>query len=217
MRQAALEAIGGLGLFLIGMSVMTDGLRRLAGRGLRTVLRRFTRSPSSGAAVGATTTAIVQSSSATTVAAVGLVGAGAMTFAQSLGIIFGANLGTTVTGWLVLLFGFKVELGTLAFPIVFAGALGITFGRGRWTALGYALAGFGLLFIGIDLLQGGMAGLEGRLTPDSFPPDTWRGRLQLVGLGVLITLITQSSSAGVARRSRPCTPGRSRVRRRRPS
>ena len=198
MSQAALQAVGGLGLFLVGMSVMTDGLRRLAGRGLRSVLRRFTRSPASGAAVGATTTAIVQSSSATTVAAVGMVGAGVMTFAQSLGIIFGANLGTTVTGWLVLLFGFKVELGTLAFPIVFAGALCITFGKGRWAALGFALAGFGLLFIGIDFLQSGLAGLEGRLTPESFPPDTWLGRLQLVGLGVVITLVTQSSSAGVA-------------------
>ena len=198
MSQAALQAVGGLGLFLVGMSVMTDGLRRLAGRGLRSVLRRFTRSPASGAAVGAATTAIVQSSSATTVAAVGMVGAGAMTFAQSLGIIFGANVGTTVTGWLVLLFGFKIELGTLAYPIVFAGALGITFGKGRWAAVGYALAGFGLLFIGIDFLQSGLAGLEGRLTPGSFPPDTWLGRLQLVGLGVLITLVTQSSSAGVA-------------------
>lgn len=198
MSQAALQALGGLGLFLVGMSVMTDGLRRLAGRGLRTVLRRFTRSPASGAAVGATTTAVVQSSSATTVAAVGMVGAGVMTFAQSLGIIFGANVGTTVTGWLVLLFGFKVELGTLAFPIVFVGALCITFGKGRWAALGFALAGFGLLFIGIDFLQSGLAGLEGRLTPESFPPDTWLGRLQLVGLGVVITLVTQSSSAGVA-------------------
>lgn len=193
-----LEAGGGIGLFLLGMFVMTDGLKQLAGRSLRTALRRFTRSPSSGAATGAVATAIIQSSSATTVTAVGFVGAGLLTFGEALGIIFGANIGTTVTGWLVALFGFKVPLGTLAFPIVLAGSLGRLFLRGRWSAAAEAVAGFGVIFIGIELLQSGLSGLEGTVTPESFPPNTWFGRIQLVGIGVLITLVTQSSSAGVA-------------------
>ncbi|NNC81049.1 MAG: Na/Pi cotransporter family protein [Acidimicrobiales bacterium] len=198
MNEGVLEAIGGLGLFLLGMFVMTDGLKQLAGRSLRTALRRFTRSPTSGAVTGAVSTAIIQSSSATTVTAVGFVGAGLLTFGEALGIIFGANIGTTITGWLVALFGFKVPLGTLAFPIVLGGSLGRLFLRGRWAKAAEAIAGFGVIFIGIGLLQSGLGGLEGTVTPESFPPNTWFGRLQLVGIGVLITLVTQSSSAGVA-------------------
>ena len=91
---------GGLGLFLLGMLIMTEGLRGVAGDRLNRLLRRFTRTPATGAAIGAAMTALVQSSSATTVATVGFVAAGLMTFSQALGIMFGANVGTTVTGWL---------------------------------------------------------------------------------------------------------------------
>ena len=198
MSEGVLDVLGGLGLFLLGMFVMTDGLRQLAGRSLRAALRRFTRSPTSGAVTGALATAVVQSSSATTVTAVGFVGAGLLTFAEALGIIFGANIGTTITGWLVALFGFTVPLGQLAFPLVLIGSIGRIFLNGRWAAAAQALAGFGLLFVGIELLQSGLSGLEGDVTPDSFPPNTWGGRVQLVGIGILITLVTQSSSAGVA-------------------
>ena len=111
-----LQALGGLGLFLLGMIIMTEGLRELAGDAIRSALMRFTSSPVSGAATGAISTAILQSSSATTVAAVGFVGAGLMTFGSSLGIIFGANVGTTITGWLVALFGFKLKLGAVMLP-----------------------------------------------------------------------------------------------------
>ena len=93
-----LQALGGLGLFLLGMIIMTDGLRALAGDAIRRTLFRFTRSPLSGVATGTLSTAILQSSSATTVAAVGFVAAGLMTFPEALGIIFGANIGTTITG-----------------------------------------------------------------------------------------------------------------------
>lgn len=193
-----LEALGGLGLFLLGMFVMTTGLKQLAGPGLRTALRRFTRSPTSGALVGTIVTAVVQSSSATIVTAVGFVGSGLLSFSQALGIIFGANLGTTITGWFVVVFGFKVPLGTLAFPIVLIGALTRLAGRARVSAMGEALAGFGVIFVGIGLMQSGLSGLEGLITPESFPSDTLVGRLQLVLIGIAITLVTQSSSAGVA-------------------
>jgi len=193
-----LLCLGGLGLFLLGMVVLTDGLRALAGRALRRMLSRFTRSPRSGAMIGALTTAVVQSSSATTVATVGFVGAGLLTFPQALGIVLGANVGTTVTGWLVALLGFKLELGTAALPIVFVGVLIRLFAGGRASSAGFAVAGFGLIFVGISLLQQGMGGFVGIITPESFPGDTWTGRLLLVVFGIAFTLVTQSSSAGVA-------------------
>lgn len=193
-----LQALGGLGLFLVGMSMLTEGLRALAGERLRRLLRRSTSSPARGAAAGAVATAMVQSSSATTVAAVGFVAAGLMSFQQSLGIIFGANIGTTLTGWMVALVGFKLDLGTALLPFIPAGALLRLFGRGRWKALGWALAGFGVLFLGIGQLKEGMEAYRGLVSPETFPADTFGGRLKLVGLGIAITIVTQSSSAGVA-------------------
>lgn len=177
---------------------MTDGLRALAGSAIRAALMRFTRSPLSGAVTGAVSTAILQSSSATTVAAVGFVGAGLITFSASLGIIFGANIGTTITGWLVALLGFKLNLGTVILPVILVGTILRLFGNGRAANIGYALAGFGLIFVGISLMQQGMSGLTDIITPEALPADTLIGRLQLVALGILFTIITQSSSAGVA-------------------
>jgi len=193
-----LAAAGGLGLFLLGMLILTDGLRSLAGRTLRLWLARFTTTPATGAAAGALTTALVQSSSATTVTAVGFVGAGLLTFSQALGIIFGANLGTTITGWLVAIVGFKLDLGTFALPLLLLAMLLRLFAGGTAARIGWALAGFSLLFIGIDAMQAGMERFEGQFTPASFPDDSLFGRLQLLLIGVAITLVTQSSSAGVA-------------------
>ena len=198
MDPTILLFFGGVGLFLLGMLVLTDGLQGLAGDALRRGLARFTKNPSSGAMAGAAATAIVQSSSATTVATIGFVGAGLLTFSQALGIIFGANIGTTITGWFVAILGFKFDLGTVVLPLVFLGVLIKIFGRGKVQHAGWALAGFSLLFIGIDAMQQGLAPFEGDVTPDNFPDDTWFGRIQLVLIGALITLVTQSSSAGVA-------------------
>ena len=192
------QALGGLGLFLLGMIIMTEGLRELAGDVIRSALMRFTSSPVTGAATGAISTAILQSSSATTVAAVGFVGAGLMTFDSSLGIIFGANIGTTITGWLLALFGFKLKLGTIMLPLILVGAILRLFSAGRLSSTGYTLAGFGLIFVGIGAMQNGMSGMQGLITPETLPPDTWPGRIQIVFLGTLVTVITQSSSAGVA-------------------
>jgi len=164
MTVSVLTAIGGLGIFLLGMLVLTDGLKKLVGGRLQTFLARRTNSPLSGALSGAATTAVLQSSSATTVAAVGFVGAGLLSFNQALGIIFGANIGTTVTGWLVALIGFKLQIGLLLLPAVLLGVLLRLFARGWWRHAGFALAGFGLLFVGIDFLQQGMKALEGVIT-----------------------------------------------------
>ncbi len=196
--QGAVLAIGGLGLFLLGMSVMTDGLRAIADDRLRRFLSSRTRTPLSGAITGAVSTAIVQSSSATTVAAIGFVGAGLLTFPQALGILFARNIGTTITGWLVALVGFKFQLGQVLLPLILLGVMLRLFGKRHWQGLGNAVAGFGLIFVGIATLQDGMQTFADVVTPDSFPPDTLAGRLLLVLIGLAITVVTQSSSAGVA-------------------
>ncbi|MGB0467266.1 MAG: Na/Pi cotransporter family protein [Pontibacterium sp.] len=198
MSLGWLQALGGLGIFLLGMIIMVEGLHAGAGEGLQRVLCRFTRSPATGALTGALSTAVLQSSSATTIASVGFVSAGLLSFPQALGIIYGANLGTTVTGWLVLFFGFKLKLGVILLPLILVGVMMRLLVRGRVAELGSAVSGFGLIFLGITQMQLGMQGFEGWLTPALFPDDTWSGRVQLVIIGTLVTIITQSSSAGVA-------------------
>ncbi|WP_138465619.1 Na/Pi cotransporter family protein [Poseidonocella sp. HB161398] len=192
------NALGGVGLFLFGMFWLTDSLHALAGQRLRAALARFTRTPLSGAATGAVTTALIQSSSATTVTAVGFVSAGLLSFPQALGIIFGANIGTTLTGWLVAILGFKLDLGAVCLPLVFLGAVLRLSGGARRPQIGTALAGFALIFLGIEVLKDSLAGFEGLVTPEDFPRDSLWGRAELVLAGALITLVTQSSSAGVA-------------------
>lgn len=198
MIDDVLIALGGVGLFLLGIRMLTGGLRGLAGGMLRRLLARFTTNATTGAATGAVLTAIIQSSSATTVTAVGLVGAGFLTFSQALGIVLGANIGTTATGWIIAAIGFKLELGLIAMPLLVIGVVATMFAPGRWRQAGEALAGFSLLFIGVDTMQRGMAGFEGLFTLDSLSSGTIAGRLELVALGVAITLVTHSSSAGVA-------------------
>ena len=189
---------GGLGIFLLGMIIMTENLKLLGGNTMRAALRRFTKNPTTGALTGMVCTALLQSSSATTVAAVGFVGAGLLPFTNALGIIFGANIGSTITGWLVALLGFKMSLGSIATLFILAGVMLRLIRPGKVGTWGLAIAGFGLIFIGISTMQDAMAGLEGDFTPSSFPQDTALGRLQLLGAGFLLTVVTQASSAGVA-------------------
>lgn len=190
--------LGGVGLFLLGMSLMTEGLKAAAGRTLRTILERRVSSPGRGVFWGALLTGLVQSSSATTMTTIGFVSAGLLTFPQAVGVIFGANLGTTSTGWLVSLLGFKVSVGAFALPLIFVGAVMRLFGRGRMLHYGLAVAGFGLLFVGLATLQSGMSGLSERFSPSDLPQPTVVGRLMLVGIGLAMTVVMQSSSAAVA-------------------
>lgn len=193
-----ISVIGGLGIFLLGMLTLTDNLHKLAGEQLRAALMRFTRTPVTGAITGALATALVQSSSATTVAAVGFVGAGLMSFSNALGIIFGANIGTTITGWMVALLGFKLSLGLIVLPLIFVGVLIRFFFSGRWSYVGMAIAGFGLIFVGIDTMKDAMVQMQDILDFSSLPSGTMLAKLQLLLLGLVFTVITQSSSAGVA-------------------
>ena len=196
--QTALHITGGIGLFLLGMTLMTDGLKTLAGDSLRKALSRFTGGRVSSFLTGAGITALIHSSGATTFATIGFVSAGLITFEQSIGIIIGANVGTTTIGWIVSYLGFKLDIGTMAYPLVAAGAMMKLISNPRAAASGSILAGFGMLFVGIDMLQDGMSGIASAINPASFAGVTLPGRIALVGVGIAMTIITQSSSAAMA-------------------
>lgn len=193
-----LTLLGGIGLFLLGMILMTDGLKALAGDSLRRILARFASNRVSGLATGAGLTVLVQSSHATTMATIGFVSSGLLTFQQALGVIFGANLGTTSTGWLVAVLGFKFSISSLAFAFVGAGALMKLLGRDRVATAGLVAAGFGLIFIGIDVLQDGMGALSERIDPSTLPSGGLGARFLLVLFGIVMTVVMQSSSAAMA-------------------
>lgn len=193
------EAAGGLALFLLAMAMMTDGLRLFGGTGLRALLERSTATRLRGAAVGALVTALVQSSSAVTVATIGFVNAGVLGLPHAVGVVFGANLGTTVTGWLVSLVGFGFKIEALALPILAVGvALKLTAPGRRVQGLGEALAGFGLFFLGLSLLQGAFAGVSQDLAVRLPSAHGLSGVLVYLGIGFAATVLTQSSSASIA-------------------
>ncbi|MEP9375092.1 Na/Pi symporter [Aquabacter sp. CN5-332] len=206
--STAIAILGGVGLFLLGMTVMTDGLKALAGSALRTVLGKAAATPLSGAFWGAIVTLLVQSSSAVTMTTIGLVSAGLLTFPQGLGLVFGANVGTTGTGWLVALIGVRVSLSTYALPLIFIGALAKLLGGGRIAAAGSALAGFALVLYGLTTLQQGMGGLAESLHPSDLPavlgtPGVgWAsgsvGLMILIVVGLAMTAVMQSSTASIA-------------------
>ncbi len=206
--STVIAILGGVGLFLLGMTVMTDGLKALAGSALRSVLGKAAATPLTGAFWGALITLLVQSSSAVTMTTIGLVNAGLLTFPQGLGLVFGANVGTTGTGWLVALLGVRVSLSAYALPLIFAGALAKLLGGGRSAAAGSALAGFALVLYGLTTLQQGMGGLAESLHPSDLPavlgvPGVgWIsglvGLLTLIAVGLAMTAVMQSSTAAIA-------------------
>jgi len=190
--------IGGVGIFLLGMALMSDGLKTAAGNSLQTILDRTTKNTFNAFLSGVGLTALIQSSSATTVTTIGFVSAGLLSFTSAIGVIIGANVGTTSTGWIVSLLGFKLHMGTVALPLIGIGALLRLLGNGRWQHFGSALAGFGLIFVGIDFLRLGMGDLATRLDFSVFDSFSIGGRLMLVLVGTVMTMLLQSSSAAVA-------------------
>ena len=194
MTSQVLTLLGGIGLFLFGMQTMTGALRQLATRRTRRFLARFTTTPVRGVLAGAASTALIQSSSATVMTVIGFVGAGLLTFPQALSVIFGANIGTTVTGWMVAILGLKFHLGTLAMPLLLAGSLAAMLGRGPREQVGLGLAGFSLVFIGLDLMQAGTAAIEPLLAAVLVPDNGVLSRLALVLAGAAVTVIVRGSS-----------------------
>jgi len=186
---------GGLGMFLLGIHHLTDGLKGMSGDALRRVLQKLVSGRWSGLLSGAVFTALAQSSSAAILTVIGFVSAGLVTHSQAVAVVIGANLGTTATTWLVAFFGFKVKISVAALPMLGVGGFLWLLGKGRIRALGAVLAGFGLLFTGIEYLQAGMAGVEWNLEGFGGGPG---GVWILAGIGALMTVIMQSSSAAGA-------------------
>jgi phosphate:Na+ symporter len=189
--------LGGLGLFLLGMGMMTDGLKLAAGPALQRILLAATRTRWHALGSGILVTALVQASGAVTVATIGFINAGLLSLAPALWVLFGANVGSTVTGWLVAAVGLKFKIETLALPLVGGGMLLRLTGPGRrGGAIGTAVAGFGLLFMGIGLLQQSFTGLAGQLSLPQGDGALIVGAQLLIGL--LMTVLMQSSSASIA-------------------
>ena len=191
------STVGGLGLFLLGMTMMTDGLRLAAGPALERILAGATRTRWHALGSGVLVTSLVQSSSAVTVATIGFINAGLLTLGPALWVLFGANVGTTMTGWIVALVGLKFKIETLALPLLGVGVGLRLSGEGtRRGALGTALAGFGMLFMGIAMLQESFGGLAGRMNlPQG--EGAWAVAAQ-VAVGSVMTVLMQSSSASMA-------------------
>jgi len=198
MTAMIFQLLGGIGLFLMGMVMLTDGLKAAAGQALQQALVRFTGTPVKAFGSGALVTLLVQSSSATTVTLIGFVSAGLIAFPQAVGVVMGASLGTTGTGWIVSVLGLKVSLGFYALPLVGVGALLRLLAHGRWRAVGMALAGFGLIFIGIDTLQDGMRGVAAAFDMARLPTGGLQGHVLAMLIGIGMTVVMQSSSAAVA-------------------
>ncbi len=197
-----LVLIGSLGMFIYGMKVMSEGLQQAAGSKLRGLLGSITSNRVKGVLTGFGITSIVQSSSVTTVMTVSFVNAGLMTLVQSAGVMMGANIGTTITGWLINIFGFKVSIGSFALVFIAIGAPLMFFGKQQIKAWSSAIIGFSLLFMGLGFLKDSVP----ELGPDSalvqffveYKDIPVLSTLLFVLLGTLVTVIVQSSSAAMA-------------------
>lgn len=189
-------------MFLYGMNLMSSGLQKAAGSKLRTLLSRITSNPFKGVLTGFGITSVIQSSSATTVMVVGFVSAGLLTLSQAIGVIMGANIGTTMTAWIISIFGFKADISILAVPLMAVGFILSNAKRDKMKSIGEFVIGFSLLFLGLSLMKNSIPDLS--TTPEvlSFIQG-WSGKgfisvLLFLLLGTVMTLILQSSSATVA-------------------
>lgn len=198
MLSSVFQVLGGLALFLLAMEMMTNGLKNAAGHHLRHMLGHWTRTPLRALFAGFVITGIVQHSGAVTVATIGFVNAGLMTLAQSLGVVFGSNIGTTMTGWLVSLIGFGFKIEAMALPLLAAGVgFKLVSRNPRNQFLGEALAGFALFFLGLSILKTALeSSALGFQNGHLISADYGLPAFMLIGL--LATVLTQSSSAALA-------------------
>ena len=148
-----LKLLGSLALFLYGMKIMSEGLQKFAGDRLRTILTAMTTNRVTGVLTGILITALVQSSSATTVMVVSFVNAGLLTLSQSIGVIMGANVGTTVTAWIISVFGFKIDVAAMALPLLAFGVPLLFSQKSTRKSVGEFIFGFSFLFMGLAYLQ----------------------------------------------------------------
>ena len=189
------KVVGGLGVFLLGMKYMSEGLQTIAGSRLRRLIGAVTNNRLMATGVGTAVTTLIQSSSVTTVMVVGFVNAGFMTLSQAIGVIMGANIGTTITGWILVL-----KIGIYGLPLLGVSALVYRFAkRERWRYIAMVAMGLGMVFFGLELMKNGfkpIRGLDGFDTWFSlFSAASYWGVLKCAAVGCILTLIVQSSSA----------------------
>lgn len=197
-----LTLLGSLGLFLYGMTLMSEALQKVAGDKLRSILAAMTSNSVSRILTGLIITAIIQSSSATTVMVVSFVNAGLLSLVQSIGVIMGANIGTTVTAWLISLLGFKADISILAIPIIGFGFAFMMCKAKKKKSIGELLIGFALLFLGLSFLKNSVPDLQSTPEVLSFLQQLnnygFLSVLMFVIIGTLLTIVLQSSSATMA-------------------
>ena len=193
---------GAMGMFLYGMNMMSSGLQKAAGDRLRSFLSAMTSNPLKRVLTGVGITALIQSSSATTVMVVSFVNAGLLTLVQAIGVIMGANIGTTITAWMVSLLGFKADISILAVPLMLLGFLFSNSKKNQRKNIGELIVGFSLLFLGLSFMKESVPDLK--QTPEVLEfVRQWAGHgfwsvLIFLGVGTILTLVLQSSSATMA-------------------
>jgi phosphate:Na+ symporter len=194
--------LGALGMFLYGMNLMSSGLQKAAGDRLRGFMSAMTSNPLKRVLTGVGITALIQSSSATTVMVVSFVNAGLLTLVQAIGVIMGANIGTTITAWMVSLLGFKADISILAVPMMLLGFLFSNSKKSQNRNIGELIVGFALLFLGLSFMKESVPDLK--QTPEVLEfVRQWSGYgfgsvMIFLGIGTVLTLILQSSSATMA-------------------
>ena len=194
--------LGALGMFLYGMNLMSSGLQKAAGDKLRSFLSAMTSNPAKGVLTGLGVTTVIQSSSATTVMVVSFVNAGLLTLSQAISVIMGANIGTTVTAWMVAFLGFKADISLLAVPMMLLGFLFSNSKKNQYQNIGELIVGFSLLFLGLSFMKNSVPDL--RETPQVLEfVTTWASHgfgsvLLFLAFGTILTLVLQSSSATMA-------------------
>jgi len=197
-----LKLVGALGFFIYGMKVMSDGIQKAGGSKLRQILGGMTSNRYFGVMTGFLITAILQSSSATTVMTVSFVNAGLLSLVESAGVMMGANIGTTVTAWIISILGFKVKMSAISLPIIAFGMPMMFSKRTKTKNWGEFLVGFALLFIGLSELKNAVPDVKNN--PEilnflaNFADTTFLSRLMFVGVGTLLTIVVQSSTAAMA-------------------
>ena len=197
-----LKLIGSLGLFLFGMKIMSEGLQKVAGDRLRSILTAMTTNRVTGVLTGVLITALIQSSSATTVMVVSFVNAGLLTLAESISVIMGANIGTTVTAWIISIFGFKVDMAAFALPLL-AIALPLIFsGKSNRKSIGEFIFGFSFLFMGLSYLKANAPDLNANPEMLAFVQNYtdmgFFSILLFLFIGTILTMIVQASAATMA-------------------
>ena len=194
--------LGGLGMFLYGMTLMSEGLQKSAGDKLRSFLATMTSTPFKRVLTGLGITAIIQSSSATTVMVVSFVNAGLLSLANAIGVIMGANIGTTITAWLISILGFKVDMAAISIPLMAVGFVLSVSKKNKHKNIGQLIIGFSLLFLGLKYLKDAVPDLGANPTALAFL-EQWAGYgfgsvLIFLVIGTVLTIVLQSSSATMA-------------------